>query len=313
MGDKSLSSTLLPDFFILGAEKCGTTSIREYLLQHDDIAFTSIKEPYLMMGRTGKGRAWLNTLWQANHTPSVADYSKLYPSAAASKMKGEASALYLYNAEEVIPQLYQAYGEPARAIPLVMILRNPVERLWSAFSMKQRNGTETLPFEEAVAKQTIQQRLEQGAHDTYDYIGGGMYSERVAQYLASFDRVLIILYEDLANDADKVCRRILKHIGLPSTSFDTSSRHNVSGAPKNKFYGAIMKLVYQPNVAKSFIKWFLPDADYRHRLKYQLGQFLVKKQPMPINYKNLALEIYRADIEALEAVLGLSLTHWKQA
>jgi hypothetical protein len=120
----------LPNFFILGAARCGTTSLHYYLAEHPDVSMSSIKEPnYFLFRQTPAGPVPCIADDRRLIAKSVAEtdrYERLFPVKAAAV--GEASPLYLYTKET--PALIRAAVPDAR---LIAIVREPVERAWSHF------------------------------------------------------------------------------------------------------------------------------------------------------------------------------------
>jgi len=103
-------SEQLPDFFILGAEKSGTTSLYYYLNQHPDIFFPEIKEPGYFSYVVEKPRTFLykEVDWSIV-VDNLDDYGKLYEPALPGQLRGDASTVYLYDYKTVIDQISAKY------------------------------------------------------------------------------------------------------------------------------------------------------------------------------------------------------------
>src|SRR3954447_26712271 len=119
---------MLPTFLVLGAARCGTTSLHYYLAEHPDICMSTIKEPnHFLFAQTATGPKPCiadDRRLLAKSVPERDRYERLFPVAAAAV--GEASPLYLYTRET--PGLIRAALPDAR---LIAIVREPVERAWS--------------------------------------------------------------------------------------------------------------------------------------------------------------------------------------
>ncbi len=125
-----------PDFIIIGAAKCGTTSFHNYLNQHPQIYLCPKKETFF----------FLDERVRQNHKPWGAvttgeEYLELFAAAREDNIIGEISTNYY------------AYPESAelihRAIPnvkIIAILRNPCNRAFSAYQMFIRDGHEKRAF-----------------------------------------------------------------------------------------------------------------------------------------------------------------------
>ncbi|MEC9341081.1 MAG: sulfotransferase [Pseudomonadota bacterium] len=117
----------LPNFFIVGAPKCGTTSLAGWLAQHPNILMSSAKEPH-----------YYNTDFGNRHTHSPAEYSRFFkhPPAVCDAV-GEASVWYLYS-HAAVPNILV----DVPAAKFIVMLRNPVEMAPSLHEQQLVNGTE---------------------------------------------------------------------------------------------------------------------------------------------------------------------------
>lgn len=138
----------LPTFLVIGAAKAGTTSLYHYLGQHPQVFMSPVKEPgfFALEGHPldfrGPGDEWLR---QAT-TTTLEAYQKLFEGVRDEPAVGEASVLYLHH--HAAPEAIARYVPDVK---LVAVLRDPVERAYSAFLYQTRNGREPLAdFEEAL-------------------------------------------------------------------------------------------------------------------------------------------------------------------
>ena len=126
----------LPNLIIIGAPKCGTTSLFNYLGQHNDIYLSKIKEPHFLVNKK-IGRKRLKSL-----ITSLKDYHNLFDSEDIYKYKLEASALYLFYADEFVKNAKKFLEKDVK---IIVCLRNPVERSYSAYNhLKRYNIYENL-------------------------------------------------------------------------------------------------------------------------------------------------------------------------
>jgi hypothetical protein len=117
-----------PNLFIIGAPRCGTTSLYAALKQHPDIYTSVLKEPHF----------YAPDLPAQPHTVSdPADYRRLFSIAADQCYRAEASVWYFYSHEA--PALIAKAHPDAR---IVLLLRNPADMLVSLFELYLRTGNE---------------------------------------------------------------------------------------------------------------------------------------------------------------------------
>ena len=135
---------LLPNFLVVGAGKSGTTSLYHYLKAHPGVFMSRIKEPgfifaqFNKMPQSGVGDERQTTVG------SFSAYCRLFEDAEGKKAVGEASNDNLYHYERAIPYIKRFFGD----IKIIIILRNPVDRAFSAYTYLLRDNREFLTFEE---------------------------------------------------------------------------------------------------------------------------------------------------------------------
>lgn len=159
------------------------------------------------------------------------DYLNLFEDAQKEKAIGESTATYLYYHETAITLIKKYLGN----IKIIILLRNPIDRAFSAYLYLRRKNCESISFKEALEIENIRKR--QNWKSLYHYTSAGFYYNQVKDYLDNFDQVKICLFDDLKKDSLRLVKDIYNFLGL-DTSFtlDVSKKYNVSGIPKNKFF-----------------------------------------------------------------------------
>ncbi|MGD2086274.1 MAG: sulfotransferase [Candidatus Aminicenantes bacterium] len=301
----------LPDFFIVGAAKSATTSLFSYLKQHPKIFLPERKEMYFMVFNGLSPRLKLT---DGTYHPAVGctreEYFETYKNSPEGCLLGDVSTWYLYFHETVIPNIIAFYGDEARKVKIIMVLRNPIERAWSHYCMHQRTGIIDIPFLEAITDDSFKSQLKDGYYPSYDYIGFGMYYRQVKAYMDAFDDVKVFLFEDLRNNALEKVKKIIQFLDVePVGNLETGKRLNVSGTPKSSLAAAVSHLIYKRNVFKKIIRPLLP-RDLRYKLKMEAGRFLFKKNPLKPEHRQVLIDIYRDDILRLQKLLDRDLSQW---
>jgi Sulfotransferase domain len=216
-----------PDFLIIGAQKCGTTSLYNYLLCHPAIVQATKRSiKFFDHGPNwAKGRMW----YQA-HFP----FAPARTAPAGRPLVGECTPSYLVH--PLGPRRVHLASPQAR---LIVLLRNPVDRAYSAYHHQTRKGRETLSFEaaldreaERVADEHARLAAEPGfvAHGyrLHSYVGWGRYVEHLEPWLATFarDRILLLRTEDLAADSAGVLAQVHAFLGLSPVRLQDYPRLN---------------------------------------------------------------------------------------
>jgi len=212
------TATFLPNLFLLGAAKSGTTSMHAALREHPSICMSDPKEPFFFECTRGEGlesyREQYFAHWQGE------------------TVVGEARARHLYL--PYVPERIHRVNPDAR---LVVLLRNPVDRAYAAWWHHYSRGHENLGFERAIRADL--RRIEAGlAITTADdidcycrelasknytgwtmyrtYLDSGHYAEQLARYLRLFPReqLLVLFLDDFAVQPDTVLNHVFAHVGV---------------------------------------------------------------------------------------------------
>ena len=144
-------SKKLPNFLLVGAAKCGTSSLHKYLDQHPEIFMSKHKEPRFISSQAtpfplnGPGDHKVEAWYVKNYD----DYEKLFEGAGEYPAVGESSADTLYFYKGTIPVIKKYLGDPK----IVIMLRNPVKRAFSAYQHLVRDLREDLSFEEGLERE----------------------------------------------------------------------------------------------------------------------------------------------------------------
>ncbi len=216
----------LPSFVILGAQKCGTTALFNYLEQHPRVGRSWRKEVDFFSERYGEGEAWYR-----------AHFDRTSRLAARDAIAGEASPNYLVHPEA--PARMAALLPDAR---LVVLLRDPVARTCSHYNHTVRRGVEPLSFDEALDREPerLAEARRQMAHDPaggtiafqrHAYLARSAYAEQLEAWLAHFDReqLLVLRAEDFWDDPAAGYGAVLDHLGLSSFEPAEFARYNYFG------------------------------------------------------------------------------------
>ena len=210
----------LPNTLVVGAAKAGTTSLFDWLSQHPGVSASRIKEVKFFDHNWTRGPAW----YRAQFSPR-----------RGQKVILEASPSYLWN--KPVPERVRALlGSPK----IVVLLRDPVDRAYSHYAMKVRQGFEPLSFEAALEAEperlaALAERAAAGdsaflgPHERFAYVAESLYADQVERWLAFFPRenFLFLQAEALYRDAAGELAGVLDFLGLPPFEFPNLAPRNV--------------------------------------------------------------------------------------
>ncbi len=193
----------LPNFFIIGAPKSGTTALYQAIRSHPDVFMSPVKEPryFAFDGQPPvlngpAGDYWQKSIWQRR------DYFQLFANANGQKVIGEASPVYLR-----IPQAAERIRKNLPLSRIVAILRQPADRAYSHFMyMRQKNVEPLQSFSAALAEE--QARIQKGWFSGFYYKENGKYHTQLSVYYHLFpsEQIKIYLYEDWKKQPQAVLR-----------------------------------------------------------------------------------------------------------
>lgn len=295
---------MLPNFLIIGAQKSGTTAIAHYLSQHPQIYMSPLKEPGFFdfessppnFNGPGDQKLYSGAITNLN------DYHKLFEGASNEIAIGEATTWYLYSRRA--PKLIKSYIPDVK---LIVVLRNPIDRAYSAYMHAVRDNREYLDFEAAL--QVEDERINDNWEYLWHYQKIGFYSEQIERYLSEFDKkqFKFFLFEDFKQDPQKLISSIYDFIGVEQTALPGKvERFNVSGKKRSILLDNFLK---DTSLAKQIIRPFMPK-DFRRSLAKKARLLNLQKQDLPQHIRKRLRDTYREDVLKLQKIIGRDLTHW---
>ena len=297
----------LPTFLIIGAAKCGTTSLFRHIGAHPDVFVSHQKEPHYFISDDPA----MTSMTRRGRTVSERSaYELLFEDGVARPARGEASTAYLNSsraperAHEVIPH--------AR---LIAVLRDPVERAYSAWGHLRRTGHEPIgDFLEAVEAEP--RRTAQGGHPVLSqYIATGSYHRHLERWLEFFDRdqLLVHLTEDLARDPDRSLALSFEHIGVaPRTVSNPTVRYNPGGMPRSRHVYDLTN-GRQQELLRRTARTLTPDRLRRGVVRRLRAVNETPHPPLTDEMFERLAPRFTDDVAALRELLGRDLREWRTA
>ncbi len=296
-----------PNFFIVGAPKCGTTALYEYLRPHPNVFMPEVKEPHF----------FAKDLGTYPRIKTDEEYAGLFAAATDQHLRiGEASVYYL-RSSVAIPNIRQFNPEAK----IIAMFRNPVDMVASMHAQLLYWSEETVAdFEEAWR---LQDRRRQG-HDIprrsrgaflLQYGEVGRFGTQVQRLLATFPRsqVKLILYDDFAASPQAVYDDVIAFLELPHDGRTEFPRINEN------------KRVRLPWLRNFYRKPPPPLRRAVQRIKQVIGSDAVSsvkerivsantvwegREPLSPTFRAELVEAFRPEVELLSRLVGRDLSHW---
>jgi hypothetical protein len=303
----------MPNFFIVGAQKAGTTSLYHYLNQHPQVYMSPIKEPFFFDHELDSKGEVVRREFRGHRQPprftNIEKYSTLFEGARGEKAIGEATPLYIYapgTAERI-----ESYVPGAKSIAL---LRNPADRAYSAFLYAVRMGVEPRKrFAQALREEPL--RMRSGWHYVFHYRSRGLYYQQLKRYyeVLGRERLGVWLYEDMREDPASVAQSVFRFLEVDDTfTPDTSSRYNPAGVPASRSARAAIRAT---NRVVWVLRKVLPPTSRILPLAFKMRRVVqsrVLTEPPPIDpeLREELVEGYKEDILRLQELIGRDLSMW---
>lgn len=280
-------------FFVVGAQKCGTTSLHMYLSQHPKLFLPAQKETefFYRDDYFRRGGEW---------------YLQTYfSSAKEGQTLGEVCPQYMFS-EDVPERIHRVF--PCARI--VFMLRDPITRAYSHYRMSVRRGREKRSFE-----RVLDEELEAGAvqdrsrEPDYGYVYFGEYGRILGSYMKVFPRrqLKVVFTEDFVRDQRTVTRDLIKWLGadpglLPDRAF--VKMYNVGGERR---FRTIDRLIRGGRFVKRAARGALGESNYnRLWLWWELEASVARSRGAGIDaaQSDRLQGHYVPDVACLERLLG---------
>jgi sulfotransferase family protein len=302
--------TRMPDLFIVGAPKSGTTSLYEYLKGHPDVFMSVVKEPCYFARDLAKDDSG-NFLVYGRDEKLFLD---LFADAGDAKRLGEASTRYLYSKDA--PTLIHDAQPDAR---IVAMLRNPVDMIHSLHAHKLAAATEDVAdFEQALATEADRHAGRRiPAHSNpglATYRDRARFGEQLPRWFEAFgrDRVHVIIFEDMIRDTEGEFRRLLEFLEIdPDYQPESFGAHNTAHGARSIF----VRRLLNSRPPQWFVWTFLPRVIGDVRTRGLVRRFRhswfhrrkIQKAPLSSELRRRLEEEFAPDVARLSEMLGRDL------
>ncbi len=306
--NKSQTDIKKPNFFIVGAPKCGTTALSEYLRCHPAVFLSTPKEPSY----------FCSDLPGLQYVSNMRDYEQLFSRVTAEHLAiGEASPGYLFSSC-AIHEIFK-YNHNSR---IIVMLRNPAEMLPSYHSQLVFSGFEDqIDFRHAW---NLQDDRSQGRYipktcresKLLQYAKIPCFGDQLELLYNTFpqNQILLLNFDDFVNDTKFAYENTLRFLNLTS---EGRTNFPVINPNKDIKYGFLNNLLHTPpswaikimnNISGSSIHDTLVKL---HGAIKHSNTTLSKRQALDIEFHNELVDIFRPQVEKAEAITNLDLSSWK--
>lgn len=292
-----------PDFFIVGAPKCGTTAMATYLGEHPEIFMPVAKELHFFG----------SDLDYRRKRPTIAEYLDAFADAGDARRAGEASIGYLYSVRAPAEIL-----EFSPRADVLIMLRDPVEMIQSQHAQELFMGHEEIDdVEEALAQEAERAKgrhIPEGSTAPYllRYAWLARYADHVERYVSAFGRarVHITLFDDLRRDTAAAYADVVRFLGCDPGFIPDFPVVNQRKSARSRTLQRIVR--DPPPIVRSIARRLLPlGARVRSRnTLYRLNTREATVSPMGAALKAKLRAEFAPEVRRLEQVIGRDLGAW---
>jgi hypothetical protein len=281
----------MPDFFVIGAFKSGTTALTYMLTQHsriflhDVVKETNFFAPDAHLGFRIEART---------------EYEDLFRSASADQKIGEVCPSYLFS--KMAAGLIRREAPDAK---LIAVLRDPADRAFSEFMMQVRNGRRKIADLRPQIEREIEGKL---SPDDRPILAQGLYASQLCRFWNLFPRgnVKVILHSDLKNHALDAVNDLCDFIGVEHLRCIRADQiYNVSGIPRST---VLQNMINRVRRKRMVVKRIMPG-----RLRgpaMRLANKNLRKVQLSPELRSLLVSYYRTDILTLQNEIDQDLSAW---
>jgi hypothetical protein len=306
----------LPNFFLAGVAKAGTTALHSYLNQHPQVFMSPNKEPWFfgiadllappygadVLNALKRDRLWLQAYLDGPQEPGIwryvmewDDYVRLFRDVRDEAVIGEASTGYLW-----LPSAAGAIRSKLPDARFAFVLRDPADRLFTLYLLN-------LEREPHVTFRAWFHATLQARHLWPSIVGAGRYATHLQRYFGIFPRhhIRIYLYEDFRADPRRLLRDLFGFLGVqPDYPIDLSRRHNETNVLRFPVLHMLRRRVLGE---ASLLRWLPEGARRTLRRVYRRRREEITMDP---GDRRMVIDYYRDEILRTADLISRDLSAW---
>lgn len=302
-----------PNFFIVGAPKCGTTALYSYLGEHPDIFIPDTSNTMETVLGGKKELHFFGSDLPFKH-PSLEEYLSYFAGAKTEKRLGESSVFYLYS--KTAAAEIKAFHPEAK---IIVMLRNPIDMLYSWHSQLLFWGDEDIPDFKAALEAEVDRKQGLRHPKSHDHPIECLYYKEIAKFSEQLERyfkvfgcenVHVIIFDDFKNNVSQAYQETLLFLEVDNTFQPEFEVINANKTVRNK---TLQNLIRRPpSIIQNIVRSLIP-SQLRDVLRSNLLRINIQNQsrsPLEDNLRWQLEKEFVAEVERLSSLLNRDLTHW---
>jgi hypothetical protein len=274
----------IPHFVIVGAPKCGTTSLYRYLQQHPRVFMPENKEPRFFCDYPVASFEFGTKQFHPSIVTSPDEYLGLFCDAPPGAILGEASTDYL--SRPGVAERLHAWNPDAK---IIVMLRDPIARAYSEYQHSIAANFQTLSFAESLREE--KRRFAEGYDPIFAHVRRSLYADGVEDFQQKFGQhnVKVILFEKFESATEAVVQSVFEFLALSPMQVDVSER-----------YGSVKPQAAEAAQASRAINYLPIGEENRTGPRADLSR---------VEYESLRGEFIN-DVRRLASLLKIDLSRW---
>lgn len=293
----------LPNAYLIGVQKAGTSSLFDWLSQHPDIFGPQGMKDFHFFSNNEHWRKGLKF---------YRDFFKKHKNEKII-MAGGVNLIYFTDCFKRIKKV-------SPEAKMLLVIRNPIDRAFSGYNhaVFTKQETEATSFEEAIKLEKTRKLKAYQQKSYLTYVGHGFYYKQIKEFAKYFPlkRLHIILFEDLKNNPQKVVREVFEFLGVNPDFKPNFKVVNKTGEVRFKWINRLMyelegfrKVVFSLPIIDSII-----SADRRAIIRRALKDWNTRdfrsKPKVKKETRKALAQVYKKDVKSLEKLVNRDLSHY---
>jgi len=242
----------LPNFIIVGAVRCGTTSLYYDICDHSCVLPAAYDEIGFFDSNYELGIHWYKSMFPTKFK------RKKIESKTGICITGEDTPFYFWDTKAI-----ERIKKEIPKIKLIFLLRNPIDRAYSNYHLGVRLGSENLTFEESIKKEMMllmkNNDIENDGIEKFlrprSYIAKGLYYHQIKNWFKVFskDQILVLSTENLSKNPHQTLKKIFNFLDLPNEQIQNIQKRKVGNYQKiNEETRQFLKKFFESHNEKLF-------------------------------------------------------------
>ena len=279
----------VPNFIVAGTQKAATTWLHECLNEHPEVFVPKVKEVHFFCKEPcGKSKNNLGTGW----------YISQFPDNKSFKAIGEISVDYMYY-EHIAKEIFNFNPN----MKILFILRNPVDRAYSAYWMSKRHKSNMPEFQEFI-------RVD------HEIIDRGFYYNQIERYFEFFKKnIKIFVYEDLLKNPEAFIKEVYSFLNVDDGFIPQTLYYKVASTRElGSLIGKVLYKYVAPILKKSALLtslWRAVKFNTPAKRLFSVNKENASKyKPINTNDRECLIEIYKKENIKLFDLIGRNIDKW---